>query len=146
MACVEKGHWEIACALNKSFMMKRWREKQSGGPRGARLKRPVPLQLCGRPLPWVERAEHLGHALHQDGTMTQDTLEKRAQFIDTSVKIRESFHFAHPAYFFMFVMKSTFWTHQPVLNKQAERFLSAFQQRAYQAAIRHQRATLDFGF
>ena len=29
--------------------------------------------------------------------MTQDTLEKRAQFIDTSVKIRESFHFAHPA-------------------------------------------------
>ena len=67
------------------------------GPRGARLQRPLPLQLCGRPLPWVERAEHLGHTLHQDGTMVQDTREKRAQFIDTSVKIRECFHFAHPA-------------------------------------------------
>ena len=67
------------------------------GPRGARLQRPLPLELCGRPLPWVERAEHLGHALHQDGTMVQDTREKRAQFIDTSVKIRECFHFAHPA-------------------------------------------------
>ena len=29
--------------------------------------------------------------------MVQDTQEKRAQFIDTSVKIRECFHFAHPA-------------------------------------------------
>jgi hypothetical protein len=67
------------------------------GPRGAALTRPVPLQLCGRPLPWVERAEHLGHTLHQDGTMVHDCREKRAQFIDTSIKIRESFGFAHPA-------------------------------------------------
>ena len=66
------------------------------GPRGAGLTIPVPLQLCGRPLPWVERAEHLGHALHQDGLMSQDCREKRAQMIDSSVKIRESFHFAHP--------------------------------------------------
>ena len=66
------------------------------GPRGSALPRPVPLQLCGRPLPWVERADHLGHALHQDGTMNHDCLEKRAQFIDTSVKIREAFYFAHP--------------------------------------------------
>ena len=29
--------------------------------------------------------------------MAQDAREKRAQFIDTSVKIRECFHFAHPA-------------------------------------------------
>ena len=67
------------------------------GPRGAKLPRPQPLQLCGRPLPWVERADHLGHALHQDGTMVQDCKEKRAQFIDSSVKIRECFFFAHPA-------------------------------------------------
>ena len=57
------------------------------GPRGATLPRPVPLQLCGRPLPWVERADHLGHVLHQDGTMDHDCLQKRAQFIDASVKI-----------------------------------------------------------
>ena len=67
------------------------------GPRGAALRRPEPLLLCGRPLPWVERAEHLGHALHQDGTMSQDCKEKRAQLIDSSVKIREEFGFAHPA-------------------------------------------------
>ena len=66
------------------------------GPRGGALPRPAPLILCGRPLPWVERADHLGHTLHQDGTMAQDCREKRAQFIDTSVKVREAFHFAHP--------------------------------------------------
>ena len=45
----------------------------------------------------VERVEHLGHALHSDGRAAQDCREKRAQFIDSSVKIREGFRFAHPA-------------------------------------------------
>ena len=67
------------------------------GPRGSALPRPAPLQLCGRPLPWVERADHLGHSLHQDDIMDHDCLEKRAHFIDSSVKIRETFYFAHPA-------------------------------------------------
>ena len=66
------------------------------GPRGSGLTKPVALQLCGRALPWVARAEHLGHALSEDGTMRRDAVEKRAQFIDCSVKIRESFSFAHP--------------------------------------------------
>lgn len=66
------------------------------GPRGGALPRPAPLVLSGHALPWVERAEHLGHALHEDGTMRQDCKEKRAQFIDSSVKIREAFSFAHP--------------------------------------------------
>ena len=66
------------------------------GPRGPRTK-PTPLILCGRPLPWVGRADHLGHTLSEDGTSTQDCREKRAQFIDSAVKIRESFDFAHPA-------------------------------------------------
>ena len=67
------------------------------GPRGGGMKKPAPLLLCGRPLPWVARAEHLGHALSEDGTMRQDAREKRARFIDMSVKIRETFAFAHPA-------------------------------------------------
>ena len=66
------------------------------GPRGGALPRPAPLVLCGRPLPWVDRADHLGHALHQDGLMRQDCREKRAQFIDSSVKLREAFYFAYP--------------------------------------------------
>ena len=52
------------------------------------------LLLCGRPLTWVERAEPLGHALHQDGTMRKDWREKRAQFVDTSLKLQETFIFA----------------------------------------------------
>jgi hypothetical protein len=66
------------------------------GPRGGGLQKPAPLLLCGRALPWVDRAEHLGHALSEDGTMRRDAREKRAQFIDLSVKIRETFGFAHP--------------------------------------------------
>jgi hypothetical protein len=66
------------------------------GPRGGALSRPVPLQLCGRPLQWCERAQHLGHTLTTEGTMLQDCREKRAVFIDSSVKIREGFAFAHP--------------------------------------------------
>jgi hypothetical protein len=67
------------------------------GPRGGGGPRPLPLVLCGRALPWVQKAEHLGHTLHEDGTMAQDCREKRAQYIDSSVKSREMFSFAHPA-------------------------------------------------
>ena len=66
------------------------------GKQGGGLQKPVPLQLCGRALPWVARAEHLGHALSEDGTMKQDAREKRAHFIDSSEKIHETFSFAHP--------------------------------------------------
>ena len=37
------------------------------GPRGPRTK-PKPLILRGQPLPWVSRANHLGHTLSDDGT------------------------------------------------------------------------------
>ena len=66
------------------------------GPQGPKTK-PAPLILCGSALPWVIRAEHLGHTLSEDGTSQQDCREKRAQFIDSAVKVRESFDFAHPA-------------------------------------------------
>ena len=57
---------------------------------------PAPLQLCGRDLPWVEHATHLGHELHQLCDMEFDANIKRAKFIDTSVKIQETFGFANP--------------------------------------------------
>ena len=66
------------------------------GPRGGAHTQPVPLVLCGQALPWVERCEHLGHTLTQDGTMIQDSKEKRATFIDQTTKTRETFNFAHP--------------------------------------------------
>ena len=48
-------------------------------------------------LPWVDRCSHLGNTLTSDGQMSQDCKEKRASFIDGSVKIREMFNFAHPS-------------------------------------------------
>ena len=66
------------------------------GQGGRNQIKPVNLRLCGENLPWVDRADHLGHALHSDGTMKQDIREKRAQFIDTAVKIRETFSTAYP--------------------------------------------------
>ena len=64
----------------------------------ARTKaKPVNLELAGKLLPWVESAVHLGHVLHQDGTMEKDIKAKRAAYINETVEIRESFGFATPA-------------------------------------------------
>ena len=59
--------------------------------------KPVPLVLDGKDLPWVESAPHLGHILHESGSMDQDTRCKRASFIDESTQVREAFGFASPS-------------------------------------------------
>jgi hypothetical protein len=61
------------------------------------LEKPAPLTLCGRELPWVNQADHLGNILTVQGDMEQDAAVKRAQFISSSVQIREVFKFAAPA-------------------------------------------------
>ena len=61
------------------------------------LVKPPELMLCGRLLPWVERASHLGHELHESGLMELDASCKRAQFIDKSVEIRTIFQWAGPS-------------------------------------------------
>ena len=66
------------------------------GEGGAKLAKPLPLVLCNKDLPWVESCEHLGHTLSIDGTMRQDMKEKRAQFINSAVKIRETFSYSYP--------------------------------------------------
>ena len=60
------------------------------------LSKPAPLSLCGRDLPWVPTATHLGHELSETGSMEQDAKVKRATFISRSVEIRETFKFASP--------------------------------------------------
>ena len=57
---------------------------------------PTPLQLYGKELPWVVTATHLGHELHQSGSMEHDCRVKRAIFINNSIEIRDVFHFAMP--------------------------------------------------
>ena len=59
-------------------------------------QKPVNLMLDGKQLPWVESAVHLGHTLHQSGNMDKDIRIKRANFIDESVEVRETFEFASP--------------------------------------------------
>ena len=66
------------------------------GPRCANVSPPSALILNGKELPWVSRCDHLGHTLTIEGTMSQDCVEKRAAFIDSAVKVKETFHFAHP--------------------------------------------------
>ena len=60
------------------------------------LEKPAPLILNGKDLPWVASATHLGHELHESGTMEHDTHVKRAEFISKSTDIRETFSFASP--------------------------------------------------
>jgi hypothetical protein len=60
------------------------------------LSKPAPLSLCGNNLPWVESAVHLGHELHESGTMDHDAVIKRAQFIEKSVEVRTMFEWASP--------------------------------------------------
>ena len=60
------------------------------------LAKPAPLVLCGKLLPWVSTATHLGHELHQSGNMDYDTRIKRAQYITKSLDTREMFSFASP--------------------------------------------------
>ena len=61
-----------------------------------RAVQPLALTLDGMQLPWVESAAHLGHILHESGTMDQDIRAKRATFINESTQIRETFSFASP--------------------------------------------------
>ena len=60
------------------------------------LAKPAPLLLNDKYLPWVTQATHLGHVIHESGTMEKDARSKRAQFISDSLDVRETFQFASP--------------------------------------------------
>jgi hypothetical protein len=57
---------------------------------------PTPITLNGDALPWVETADHLGHKLHQTCTMAYDARCKRAQYIDKTTTLRDTFSYARP--------------------------------------------------
>jgi hypothetical protein len=61
------------------------------------LPKPAPLILCGRELPFVKQADHLGNMLTEHGDMDHDAEIKRAKFINSSVEIRETFKSAAPS-------------------------------------------------
>ena len=57
------------------------------------MTKPVPLRLCGRDLPWVESATHLGHEDNPSG-IVEHIIAKIARFIDQSVEVHQEFSFA----------------------------------------------------
>jgi hypothetical protein len=61
------------------------------------LAKPSPMLLSGRPLPWVQRATHLGHEFCEDGTMDTDTRMRRGAFIGRCLEVQEAFSFAAPS-------------------------------------------------
>ena len=54
------------------------------------------LTLCGKKLPWVEYVKHLGNTIVNNVDMSQDTAEKRAQYIARNNELLQEFSFAHP--------------------------------------------------
>ena len=58
---------------------------------------PAPVKLCGRVLPWVERADHLGHVMHYTASQDLDINSARGSYIGTSNEILNMFSFATPA-------------------------------------------------
>ena len=44
----------------------------------------------------MSSATHLGHEIHESGTMEHDARTKRAKFISDTVEVRDSFDFAPP--------------------------------------------------
>ena len=61
-----------------------------------KLPKPANLKLYGLNLPWVKTANHLGHELSEECNMVQDMLCKRADYIQKSTEVRETFAFAQP--------------------------------------------------
>ena len=60
-------------------------------------KYPAPLKLNARDLPYVKTATHLGHELSQACDMEYDMKIRRAQYIDRTTDVRETFEFAEAA-------------------------------------------------
>ena len=55
------------------------------------------IYLCGNPLPWTEKFNHLGVTIGNkiDGCY-QDITIKNAQYISKNIELNQEFHFAHP--------------------------------------------------
>ena len=58
---------------------------------------PAPVTLCGRVLPWVERADHLGHVIHRSAKQDLDCNAARGSYIGTSNEILNMFAFGSAA-------------------------------------------------
>ena len=58
--------------------------------------KPDNVLLYGKPLPWVDHVDHLGHTIHSSGNQELDCKQARAKFCEISSEILNTFEFAHP--------------------------------------------------
>ena len=61
-----------------------------------RKEEPEKLVLNGKPLPWIDTIEHLGHTIHKSGKQKEDCRQARAKYCEKSNEILSVFEFAHP--------------------------------------------------
>ena len=54
------------------------------------------IVLNNDPLPWKDKAKHIGNYLNQSGTMETDVKVKRANFIDTCMNLNNEFYYMTP--------------------------------------------------
>ena len=64
---------------------------------------PANIMLNGKPLPWVDSHEHLGHMIHKDESMCHDLLNKRGEFISKVHALRQEFGDQSPDVFMKLV-------------------------------------------
>jgi hypothetical protein len=60
------------------------------------LAKPKELLLAGKPLPWVAQATHLGHELHESGSMDLHVNRMRGALIGRYLDVQDAFGFASP--------------------------------------------------
>jgi hypothetical protein len=60
------------------------------------LAKPKQLMLAGKKLPWVAQATHLGHELHESGSMDLHVNKMRGALIGRYLDVQDAFGFASP--------------------------------------------------
>ena len=55
-----------------------------------------PVQLSGKPLPWVHQIKHIGSMLQGDNSMKVDLSQKRGTFIGRMNSLLQEFHYVDP--------------------------------------------------
>ena len=56
-----------------------------------------PIMLNNKPLPWVDRVDHLGHVLQQNMSMEADSVRAKCSFRARASDIRDNLYFATPS-------------------------------------------------
>ena len=70
--------------------------------------KPAPFLLNGKQLPTVESWQHLGHLLHQDGTLRHDLEEKRRAIIGRIHNLQQEIGNQHPTVYFALLRSYVF--------------------------------------